>query len=84
MINVMLIDKLSIGIPQTSRFGWRPGQDGLRGHLFMSVDKRHGIIVFKGTTLFQLGTSPNPDTIEGDRLNVSGGSGGTVLPPHFL
>jgi len=36
---------------QTVRFGWRPGQDGLRGHLFMSMDKQHGIIVFKGTTV---------------------------------
>lgn len=57
---------------QTSRFGWRPGQDGLRGHVFMSTNKQYGIIVFKGTTIFQLGAIPKPDTTRRDRLNVSG------------
>ena len=56
---------------QTSRFGWRSYQDGLRGHLFLSPDKKQGLVVFKGTSLPQLGAKPMPDdTGRRDRLNV--------------
>ncbi|KAF8309683.1 alpha/beta-hydrolase [Clavulina sp. PMI_390] len=53
----------------TSRFGWRPGEDGFRGHLFLSSDRQHGIVVFKGTTVFQFGFDPNLDSSKRDRLN---------------
>lgn len=57
--------------PQTSRFGWRSYQDGLRGHLFLSPDKKQGLVVFKGTSLSQLGANPTPDdTSRRDRFNV--------------
>lgn len=37
----------------------------------MSNDKKYGLVVFKGTTVFQFGTLPNPTTSERDRRNVS-------------
>lgn len=60
---------------QTSRFGWKAGQDGLRGHLFLSPDKTQGLVVFKGTSVSQLGlgggSKDTPDSSKRDRLNVS-------------
>ncbi|KAF8308981.1 alpha/beta-hydrolase [Clavulina sp. PMI_390] len=60
------------GLNWTSRFGWRPYQKGLRGHLFLSPDKKQGLVVFKGTTVSQLGGKPDPgdsNTGHRDRIN---------------
>jgi hypothetical protein len=70
-------------LEQTSRFGWRPGEDGLRGHLFLSPDENNGLIVFKGTSLSQLGSSPNSHTSPRDRLNARKPFTFRCVDPHY-
>jgi len=52
-------------------FGWNPGGDGLKGHLFLSPDNATGLIVFKGTTLSEwpIPSDSNNSTSRRDRIN---------------